>query len=85
MVAAFSSWPFSIRFRVSTEKVENVVNAPSSPISRSARSALPAPGTFIDAEWLALPEAAADYLGRRRGRAVFGACLRGRAGAAACG
>jgi len=53
-------------------------------IDLTPRGTLPAPRTSIDAEWLALPEAAADYLGRPRRAAAFGVCRREATGAPAC-
>jgi len=48
------------------------------------REALSAPRSTIDAEWLALPDAHSDYLGRPRREPAFGACTLATAGASAC-
>jgi len=45
---------------------------------------LSAPRSTIDAEWLALPDAHSDYLGRPRREPAFGACTLATAGASAC-
>ena len=48
------------------------------------RTPLPEPHSAIGSQWLALPGADRDYLGRLRSAQQFGACARGGAGAAAC-
>jgi hypothetical protein len=46
--------------------------------------AVPAPHGSIGDEWLGLPGAREDFLGRPRAGLVFGACRRGGAGEPAC-
>ena len=48
------------------------------------RAALPAPRSVIGEEWLALPSANEDYLGRGRASEVFGACQGAAAVAGPC-